>query len=67
MVKARNLSCWNMSISMLKGLSPKIHYNCGKCGEYNTTRLSVEAIANRKPYAVCAYCGEVNDTQLKLT
>ena len=64
MVRARNITgfCW--SVSILKGMSPKISFNCGCCGRYNETRISIAAIENKKPYAICSHCGEINDTQL---
>jgi uncharacterized Zn finger protein len=67
MVRARNISGFSVSLSMIFGQSPKITYNCGACGHTNSARMSLEALQRGKPYVVCAKCGEVNDTNLKLT
>lgn len=47
MVNARNVNGWNMSISMLIGMSPKISFNCGACRKYNETRLSMKAVSRK--------------------
>jgi hypothetical protein len=67
MVTVRDLSMWNMSISMIFNKSPKIGYICGSCDGYSETRISMTAVRLGKPYVVCPYCGEVNDTMLKLS
>lgn len=66
MVNVRDLTMWNMSLSMLVNKSPKIKYICGKCGSYNETRISVTAIKLNRPYVVCACCGEINNTGLTI-
>ncbi|OPD28836.1 peptidoglycan-binding protein [Clostridium botulinum] len=66
MVDVKALKMWSISISMLGGKSPKIKYLCGKCGSYNTTRISLDAVNAGNPYVVCAYCGEINNTRLTL-
>jgi hypothetical protein len=66
MVKVKNLQMFNLSLSMLFGKSPKIHYICGKCNSYNETRISVCAVELGRPYVTCSHCGEINDTGLTL-
>lgn len=66
MIKVKRLEMWNLSVSMMIGKSPQIKYKCGRCGSYNKTRISMEAIKRRKSYVVCSYCGEINDTGLIL-
>lgn len=66
MVNVKDMSVWNVSISMIIGISPKIEYICGKCGSYNTARISMESIKIGKPYVVCKLCYEINDTKLIL-
>jgi phage FluMu protein Com len=66
MVKVKDLSMWNLSLSMLFGKSPKIRYICGKCNMYNETRISTTAVELGRPYVKCSHCGEINDTGLKL-
>lgn len=64
MVNVKKLEMWNTSISTLINVSPKIKYLCGKCGSYNATRISLDAIKNNAPYVVCKSCGEINNTRL---
>lgn len=66
MVNVRKLEMWNMSLSMLVGKSPKIKFLCGKCGSYNATRISLDAVKNGAPYVVCKNCGEINNTGLTI-
>jgi uncharacterized Zn finger protein len=63
MVTVKSLQMLNLSLTMLFGKSPKIHYICGKCDSYNEARISVKM---GRPYVTCSHCGEVNDTKLVL-
>lgn len=65
MVNARSVSGWEISPTMLVGISPKFSYYCGHCGKYNSTRISVEAIRRGRPYTCCARCGTVNNLNLR--
>jgi DNA-directed RNA polymerase subunit RPC12/RpoP len=66
MVKVKDLSMLNVSLSMLFGKSPKIKYICGKCNGYNETRISTSSVEMGYPYVICSHCGETNDTGLTL-
>lgn len=65
MVRAREVMGWSWSVSVLAGKSPKIDVQCGSCGRWHSTRMSVEAVKRGNSYVVCPYCGEVNDTRLR--
>lgn len=60
MIRAKCFEMYNMSLSMLFGKSPKIKYICGKCGKYNKTRISVNAVKLKAPYTRCQSCGVTN-------
>lgn len=66
MYNCKRFEMYNTSLSMLFGKSPKISYICGRCNDYNETRMSIEAIDVNRPYAKCKTCGAINRIPIKI-
>lgn len=65
MVNAREVEGWSWSPAILFGKTSKIEVQCGECGKWHSTRISLEAVKRGNSYVVCPYCGEVNDTKIR--
>lgn len=39
-IRVKDFECWNMSVSMLWGRTPKIEMICGHCNHYFARRFS---------------------------
>ena len=67
MVKAKQYELWNMSVSMLFGVSPKITFKCGTCSHWSSGRASMANInRNNGLLIACPYCGETNKIPCRL-
>ena len=62
MVDVKDLSVCNWSPSIIFGKSPKITFQCGKCGIYSSVRTNIKSVDK----VVCPYCGEINKTHLTI-
>jgi hypothetical protein len=59
-IMVKNFECWNMSISMLWGKTPKVSMLCGKCYYSFSRRFEPIDFRNGYPKALCPSCSAVN-------
>lgn len=65
-VTCKDLSCWNMSISMLFGKTPKVGILCGNCGKYFSHRFDTNECIRKTPRVFCPYCDTINKIPIKI-
>jgi len=67
MVRCKQAEMYTMSVSMLFGMSPKVHFQCGSCGRWSIGRGNMQYInRNGGLYIPCQCCGETNKIPCRL-
>jgi hypothetical protein len=67
MVNCKQAEMFNMSVSMLFGMSPKVNFQCGSCGHWSTGRGNIQYVnRNGGLYLPCQCCGETNKIPCKI-
>lgn len=67
MVTCKKAEMYTMSVSMLFGMSPKVHFQCGSCGRWSIGRGNMQYInRNGGLYIPCQCCGETNKIPCRL-
>ena len=67
MVRCKQAEMFNMSVSMLFGMSPKVHFQCGNCGRWSVGRGNIQYVnRNGGLYIPCQCCGETNKIPCQL-
>jgi hypothetical protein len=59
-IRVKDFECWNMSVSMLWGRTPKVEMICGYCNHYFTKRFSFYEMRHGNPKVMCPHCYTVN-------
>lgn len=67
MVRCKQAEMYTMSVAMLFGMSPKVHFQCGSCGRWSIGRGNMQYInRNGGLYIPCNCCGETNKIPCRL-
>lgn len=67
MVKAKHYELWNMSLSMIFGVSPKVVFQCGACSNWSSGRGNTATINRNGGLLIsCDCCGETNKIPCRL-
>jgi hypothetical protein len=62
-IQVRDFECWNMSLSMLFGKTPKVTMSCGKCRHIWSKRFTGMDFRNgykNRPVSICPRCNTSN-------
>ena len=67
MVTCKRAEMFSMSLSMIVGISPKVHFQCGNCGRWSVGRGSIQYVnQNGGLYISCQCCGKTNKIPCQL-
>jgi hypothetical protein len=65
-IRVKNFSAYNTSISFLWGKTPKVDMECGNCSYFFSKRFEPVDFRNGHPKAMCPSCSTVNYVPLSV-